>query len=115
MPDSAPGCTRPSPTIIDKGHRSLLWRIAGLSLATALVSVVRPQAGWAQAYPTKPVRVVTTEPGSANDVVARMIAPKLTQVLGQQLLVDNRGIIAGEIVSRAAPDGYTLLSYGSPL
>src|SRR4051812_42896746 len=77
-----------------------------LAMTTSLAS--------AQTYPTKPVRIVTTEAGSANDVVARMISQKLSPTLGQQLIVDNRGIIAGEIVSRAAPDGYTVLSYGSP-
>jgi tripartite-type tricarboxylate transporter receptor subunit TctC len=44
-----------------------------------------------------------------------MIAQKLSPSLGQQLIVDNRGIIAAEIVARAAPDGYTVLSYGSPM
>ena len=90
-----------------------MTRFAGWLLATALF--MQAQAGWTQTYPAKPIRIVTTEPGSANDVVARMIASKLSPVLGQQLIVDNRGIIAGEIVSRGVPDGYTLLSYGSPL
>lgn len=74
-----------------------------------------PQLARGQAYPVKPIRIVTTAPGSANDVVARMIAEKVSVALGQQLIVDNRGIVAGEIVARSAPDGYTLLSYGSPL
>ena len=74
-----------------------------------------PHVAWAQNYPTKPIRIVTTESGSANDVVARMISQKLSPSLGQQMIVDNRGIIAAEIVSRAAPDGYTVLAYGSPM
>ena len=70
----------------------------------------------AQEYPLKPIRIVTTQPGSGFDLASRLIAEGLTAGLGQQAIVDNRGgaggVIAGEIVARAAPDGYTLLSYG---
>ena len=106
------------PALIAKKHpqryRDSLKRFVGF-LAIALVLFMPAQAGWTQTYPAKPIRIVTTEAGSANDVVARMIGQKLSPVLGQQVIVDNRGIIAGEIVWRAAPDGYTILSYGSPL
>ena len=66
-----------------------------------------------QPYPVRPIRLVTSNPaGSGSDVVARVIAPKLTELLGQQVVVDNRpgasGLIAAELVARAAPDGYTL-------
>ncbi len=67
----------------------------------------------AQNYPAKPVRIVTVAPGSANDIVARLIAQELRPVLGQTVIVDNRGTIAAEIVARAPADGYTLLLYGS--
>ncbi|MBY0271037.1 MAG: tripartite tricarboxylate transporter substrate binding protein [Burkholderiales bacterium] len=67
----------------------------------------------AQPYPAKPVRIVTVAPGSANDIVARLIAQELRPVLGQAVVVDNRGTIAAEIVARAPADGYTLLLYGS--
>lgn len=65
----------------------------------------------AQTYPTKPVRIVTSEPSGARDVAAQLIAPGLASRLGQQVLVDNRpaGVIPGQIVSKAAPDGHTLL------
>src|SRR5687768_3637746 len=66
-----------------------------------------------QAYPVKPVRLVTVAPGSANDLVARLIAQELKGPFGQPVIVDNRGTIAAEIVSKAPPDGYTLLLYGS--
>ena len=66
-----------------------------------------------QPYPAKPVRIVTVAPGSANDIVARLIAQELRPVLGQTVVVDNRGTIAAEIVARAPADGYTLLLYGS--
>jgi tripartite-type tricarboxylate transporter receptor subunit TctC len=71
----------------------------------------------AQDYPSKPVRLVTAEPGGGHDLAARLIAQGLTAELGQQFIVDNRAgaIIAGEYVSRAPPDGYTLMIYGSSL
>ena len=68
----------------------------------------------AQAYPVKAVRmVVPFTPGSATDVIARMIAPQLAERFGQQVVVDNRpsagGTVAGGIVAGAPPDGHTLL------
>lgn len=68
-------------------------------------------AAWAQSYPTKPVRMITSEPGGTNDITARLLAPGLSASLGQQVLIDNRpaGVIPGQIVSKAAPDGHTLL------
>jgi tripartite-type tricarboxylate transporter receptor subunit TctC len=74
-------------------------------------------AAWAQNYPVKPVRVVTSAPGGGSDVVSRMLAQSLSISLGQQVVVENRGggVIAGEIVANSPPDGYTLLYYGSAL
>ena len=68
----------------------------------------------AQDYPSRPIRIVTSPPGGGNDFVARMIAQEISAPLGQQVIVDNRsgGVIPGEIVSRAPPDGYTLLAAG---
>ncbi len=71
-------------------------------------------AALAQPYPTKPVRfIVGPGPGSGTDVVARAIALKLTERLGQSVIVENRagagGTIAGATVAKAPPDGYTIL------
>jgi tripartite-type tricarboxylate transporter receptor subunit TctC len=66
-------------------------------------------------YPNKVVRIVTLAPGGGSDVVARLVAPILTESLGQQVVVENRGAIASEIVAKAPADGYTLLVEGSPL
>src|SRR5205814_4109449 len=68
----------------------------------------------AQEFPTKPVRfIVPFPPAGPNDLVVRLIAPKLQELLGQPFIVDNRaganGIIGSEQVAKSAPDGYTLL------
>jgi tripartite-type tricarboxylate transporter receptor subunit TctC len=80
--------------------------------AAGFVFVMASAAG-ADDYPAKPIRIVTMQSGG-GDFVARLIAPGLTASLGQQIVVDPRGIIAGEIVAKATPDGYVLLSYGPP-
>jgi tripartite-type tricarboxylate transporter receptor subunit TctC len=69
----------------------------------------------AQPWPTKPVRIITAEPGTGNDLIARLIVSHLANAFGQQFVVDNRGLVAVDMVVKAAPDGYTLLSYGPPL
>ena len=68
----------------------------------------------AQGYPSKPIRIVVPfTPGSASDILSRLIGPKMSEAWGQQVVVDNRpsagGTVAGEIVARATPDGHTLM------
>jgi len=83
--------------------------------------VIACSAALAQEYPTKPIRlIVGFPPGGSNDIIARYIAPKLSEALGAQVVVENRpganATIATELVARAAPDGYTLtLASASPL
>jgi len=74
-------------------------------------------AASAETYPAKPLRIVTSEAGGGNDVQARLIAQGLTLALGQQVVVENRpsGVVPGEIVAKATPNGYTLLFYNNTL
>jgi tripartite-type tricarboxylate transporter receptor subunit TctC len=91
---------------------SLLVKIAGLLLALTALALTAPVM--AQDYPSKPVRlIVPFPPGGSNDVVGRMIAQQLSDRLGKQVVVDNRGgaggVIGSEAAANALPDGYTLL------
>jgi len=84
------------------------WLIAAAALfAPAL-------AGAAEPYPARPVRIIIPSgAGGITDILGRVIAPKLTENLGQQVVIDNRpgasGIVGSQIVAKATPDGYTLL------
>ena len=82
-------------------------------VSMSLVGVMGFGAGtaFAQDFPSKPVRMVTSAPGGGGDVIARLIAQAISGSLGQQVIVDNRGgVISSETVAKAPPDGYTLLS-----
>jgi len=94
----------------------MLSRLSRTLLASLVVLL--PAAALAQAYPTKPIRlIVPFSPGGTNDILARMAATHLSQTLGQSMIVDNRtgaeGIIGTELAAKAAPDGYTLLLVSS--
>ena len=91
--------------------------VIGYALVLAAVMGV----AHAQEYPSKPVRlIIGFPPGGSNDIVARILAPKLGELLGAQVVVENRpganATIGTEYVARSAPDGYTLtLASVSPL
>jgi tripartite-type tricarboxylate transporter receptor subunit TctC len=81
-------------------------------LLLLLALVVPASLGWAQ-YPNKPIRmIVPFAPGGASDFVGRIIQPRLTELLGQQIVVENRAGASGNIgmdaAAKAAPDGYTI-------
>ena len=82
--------------------------------AALLAAVALPCAHAADPYPTKPIRLITpAPPGGATDIMARSLAQKLAEALGQQVVVDNRGgggtLIATQLTARAVADGHTLL------
>lgn len=96
-----------------KLNRSSLVVVIGL-LAGALPAAYAAQQPRANDFPTKPIRwIVPFPPGGSNDVLARYLGIKLTERVGQQVVIDNRGgasgIIGAELAALAAPDGYTLL------
>lgn len=95
-----------------------LRRLAALAVFCFMFG---PSTGSAQDWaPSKPVRIIVPVVGGTNDLVARLIAPKLQEVLGQPVLVENKagggGNIGADMVAKAAPDGHMLLiGYNGPI
>src|SRR3954463_13511476 len=90
----------------------------GSILRIILLTAFPITAALAQPYPSKPIRmVVAFPPGGPVDIVARLIAPKITETLGQNVVVENGGggggNIAAQRVAKSAPDGYTVLAHSS--
>src|ERR1043165_5822159 len=84
--------------------------VGSLALAVALAHPALAQ----EPYPSKPIRIVVGySAGGGNDLIVRLLAPKMSESLGQPVIVENKpgaqGIIACELVAKAPPDGYTLL------
>src|SRR5215471_924416 len=102
------GASRPVPRQ-GAGNRGGRIALAFIALPLALYGTAHPQS-----YPDKPLRlVIPFTAGSATDLLARRVSPKMAENWGQQVVVDNRpgagGTLASGIVAKAAPDGYTLL------
>src|SRR4029434_3805970 len=90
------------------------WRKSFLCLCTGTLAISAAAAIAQPNYPVRAIRVIVpSAPGGGTDITARILAPKLSEYLGQQVVVENRAgaatMIGGELVARAAPDGYTLL------
>jgi tripartite-type tricarboxylate transporter receptor subunit TctC len=90
-----------------------MQRLAGVAAVVVLAATIASAQG-ATPFPAKPVRIVVPfGPGGTSDVVTRIVSPTLTELWGQQLVVDNRpgagGNIGSELVARAPADGYTLV------
>jgi tripartite-type tricarboxylate transporter receptor subunit TctC len=87
----------------------VLWRTVAVLCALGMT-----QSAWAQNYPAKSVRIVVGFPaGGPIDIVARLMSPKLGEIFGQQVVIDNRGgangLIGADLVAKSAPDGYTMM------
>src|SRR5262245_55027863 len=90
--------------------RFAVWK---LSLATTILGAGMT---FGQNYPNKPIRIFATEAGGTGDIAVRVIAPGVSELLGQAVVIENRpGFIADETVSKAPPDGYSLLIAGVAL
>lgn len=92
-----------------------------LGLTFALLAACAFRAGMAagQEYLSRPIRIVTTDVGNSNDLLARMLADSLTGTMGQQVIVENRGGAGGGIavekLMSAAPDGHTIMVHGTSI
>jgi len=91
---------------------ALIWRRAAVALVLSLPCLATPAL--AQDYPSRPIRlVVPYAPGGGADAVARIVAKRVSESLGQPIVIENRGgagsILGTDMVAKAAPDGYTLL------
>jgi tripartite-type tricarboxylate transporter receptor subunit TctC len=93
--------------------------LSKLALAGALI-VTAVSSGWtAESYPSRPIRmIIPFGAGGSTDVLVRIVATKMPESLGQQVVIDNRtgagGLIGTDLAAKANPDGYTLLGTGSP-
>ena len=90
-----------------------MFEVVRAALTALLMCTMCAPHGQAQTFPSKPIRfVLGFPPGGSNDLIARLISPRLSNSLGQQVIVDNRpgadGLIARDMVAKSTPDGYTI-------
>ena len=88
-------------------------RISGILAATLVAATASSGAAVAQEFPNKPLRlIVPFPPGGGNDILARSVGQRLAEIIGQQVIIDNRGgaggLIGAELAAKAVPDGYTI-------
>ena len=108
----------PCPMTMPRSWYRYLLHLAlgGLAMGIVIlpVSAQGPEPATAQSYPSRPIRILTgQQPGTPSDVIARLVAEKLTELWGQPVVVENRagasGTIGAELAAKAPADGYTLL------
>jgi tripartite-type tricarboxylate transporter receptor subunit TctC len=109
----ADGESRKSEEIAMRSNTKSLMLVLALAVTAGTATAAE------QKFPARPVRMVVPFPaGAASDFLARVVATRMSEVYGQQMVVDNRagagGLIGSQIVARAAPDGYTLSMVGQP-
>ena len=89
-------------------------RIVGI--LSASVMALGASLVFGQAYPSKPIRILSNQPGAGNDIVARIVAQGMSEPLGQPVIVENRpGVYSTENAAKAQPDGYSLLCQGQSM
>jgi tripartite-type tricarboxylate transporter receptor subunit TctC len=115
---AAAACLAAANSSIDRGVLPMRSIVRALRMGTLAATAAFTGASLAQSYPTKPVRVVVPfTAGSQTDITARLVSQKLSEMWGQQVVVDNRGGAGGTIgtgiVAEASPDGHTLLVHSS--
>jgi tripartite-type tricarboxylate transporter receptor subunit TctC len=92
-------------------------RLTGIVAAAGAALLFVSTLALAQTYPSRPIRMLVSGVGGSSNFAARLIGPSLSEKLGQQVVIDNRGfgIVAIEIAAKSAPDGYTFILNGSTL